>query len=68
MLGQDAWRATGLGSPADVNAPQQKIADLEQGIAGLSARLGQRDDDLAASRAANRELMTQLNNIHSRPR
>lgn len=67
-LGQDAWRAAGLGSPTDVNALQQKIANLEQGIADLTAQLGKRDDDLAASRATNRDLMTQLNTFHTRPR
>jgi hypothetical protein len=39
----------------------QKITHLEQQSADLRLQLEERDDDLAAARAANRELMAQLN-------
>ena len=61
-LGEQAWRESGLGAPADIDALNQKITHLEQQAADLRLQLGERDQDLAAARAANRELMTQLNN------
>ncbi|MFJ8563041.1 hypothetical protein ACIRD0_37405 [Streptomyces microflavus] len=68
ILGQDAWRATGLGAPTDIDALQEKIAHLEQQVAELASRLGEREEDLAAARSTNRELMTQLNSHPHRPR
>jgi hypothetical protein len=60
-LGEQAWRESGLGAPADIDALHQKITHLEQQGIDLRLQLGERDQDLAAARAANRELMTQLN-------
>ena len=60
-LGEQAWRETGLGAPADIDAMNQKITHLEQQAADLRLQLDERDQDLTAARAANRELMTQLN-------
>ena len=60
-LGDDAWRESGLGAPADIDALNQKITHFEQQVADLRLQLEERDDDLAAARATNRELMTQLN-------
>jgi hypothetical protein len=60
-IGEQAWRESGLGAPADIDALQQKIIHLEQQAADLQLRLTERDQDLDAARAANRELMTQLN-------
>lgn len=60
-LGEQAWRESGLGAPADIDALTQKITYLEQQAADLRLQLEERDDDLAAARAANRELMAQLN-------
>lgn len=60
-LGEQAWRESGLGAPADIDALHQKITHLEQQAADLQLQLSERDQDLAAARAANRELMTQLN-------
>jgi len=65
-LGEQAWHDSGLGAPADIDALTQKINQLEQHAAGLSLQLEERDQDLAAARAANRELMTQLNNATRR--
>ena len=65
-LGEQAWRESGLGAPADIDALNQKIAHLEQQAADLRLHLGERDDELAAARAANRELMAQLNHATRR--
>jgi len=61
MLGEQAWRATGLGAPTDIDHLQQRIATLDQQVVALRLQLEERDQDLAAARAANRELMTRLN-------
>ena len=66
-LGDQAWRESGLGAPADIDALNQKITHQEQQITDLRLQLEERDDELAASRATNRELMTQLNHA-ARPR
>ncbi len=60
-LGEQAWRESGLGAPADIDALTHKATQLEQQAAGLRLQLEERDQDLLAARAANRELMAQLN-------
>ena len=60
-LGEQAWHQAGLGAPADIDALNQKITYLEQKAADLQLQLAERDQDLAAARAASRELMTRLN-------
>ena len=60
-LGEQAWHESGLGAPTDIDALAQKINHLEQQIVDLRLQLDERDQDLAAARAANRELMAQLN-------
>ena len=60
-LGEQAWRESGLGAPADIDTLNQKITHLEQQVIDLRLQLDERDQDLAAARAANRELMAQLN-------
>lgn len=60
-LGEQAWRESGLGAPADIDALSQKITHLKQQAIDLRLQLEERDQDLAAARAANRELMAQLN-------
>jgi polyhydroxyalkanoate synthesis regulator phasin len=66
-LGDQAWRESGLGAPADVDVLSSKITHLEQQVLDLRQQLAERDEDLAAARATNRELMTQLNHA-TRPR
>jgi hypothetical protein len=66
-LGEQAWRESGLGAPADIDALSQKITHLEQQAIDLRLQIAERDDDLAAARAANRELMAQLNATTRRP-
>jgi hypothetical protein len=65
-LGEHAWRESGLATPADAGSLSQKITDLEQRAIDLRLQLEQRDEDLTAARAANRELMAQLNHAMRR--
>lgn len=60
-LGEQAWHESGLGAPTDIDDLNQKINHLEQQTVELRLQLDERDQDLAAARAANRELMAQLN-------
>jgi hypothetical protein len=60
-LGEQAWRQSGLGTPADTDALNQKIAHLEQEALDVRLQLEERDADLAAARDTNRQLMAQLN-------
>lgn len=60
-LGEQAWRESGLGAPADIDALNHNIISLEQQVTDLRMQLDERDQDLAAARAANRELMARLN-------
>jgi len=60
-LGEQAWHESGLGVPDDIDQLKQQIGTLEQHTIDLRLQLEERDEDLAAARAANRELMTQLN-------
>jgi chromosome segregation ATPase len=60
-LGEQAWRASGLGAPDDIDTLNQRIVALEQQVVDLRLHLEERDDELAAARAANRELMARLN-------
>lgn len=61
LLGEQAWRASGLGAPDDIDALKQRIAHLDQQVADLRGQLDERGDELAAARAANRELMLRAN-------
>ncbi len=60
-LGEKAWQESGLGVPADVDALNQKISHLQQQAIDLRLQLDERAQDLTAARAANRELIAQLN-------
>jgi hypothetical protein len=61
LLGEHAWRESGLGAPDDIDELRQQNAHLEQHVADLRLQLDERDQDLTAARSANRELMAQLN-------
>ena len=60
-LGEQTWRESGLGAPTDIDALHQRITHLEQQVINQQQQLDERDEDLAAARAANRELMARLN-------
>jgi len=61
LLGEQAWHQSGLGAPPDISALHQQITSLEQHNAELCRQLSERDDELEAARAANREMITRLN-------
>jgi uncharacterized protein YceH (UPF0502 family) len=67
-LGETAWRESGLVAPTDIDTLHAKIAQLEQQTIDLHLQLDERDQDLAAARAANRELMAQINTQPQRRR
>jgi len=60
-LGEQAWRESGLGTPPDIDALTARIAQAEQETADLRIQLADRDDELAAARAASRELIARIN-------
>ena len=60
-LGEQTWRESGLGAPTDIDALHQRITHLEQQAIDQQQQLDERDEDLAAARATNRELMARLN-------
>ncbi len=64
-LGEQTWRASRLGAPDDIDALNQQITHFEQQVIDLRQQLTERDEDLAAARATNRELMTRIN--HTNP-
>jgi cell division protein FtsB len=57
----DRSSLTMSGNPVDIDALHQRISQLEQHNRDLQQQLDECDDDLAAARAANRELMARLN-------
>jgi hypothetical protein len=61
LMGEEAWRESGLGAPADVEELQRQVVSREQLNTELNARLEERDAELEAARAANRELTRALN-------
>ncbi|MCX5316679.1 hypothetical protein [Streptomyces sp. NBC_00154] len=60
-LGDQVWRESGVGGPEDTEQLKARITTLEQQVVDLELKLQDRNDDLAAARGANRELMAQLN-------
>lgn len=64
-LGEQAWRESGLGAPADIDQLNQRIVTLEQHVVDGRLQLEERTQDLDAARATNRELMTRLNTTSS---
>ncbi|MBV9139344.1 MAG: hypothetical protein JO115_00195 [Pseudonocardiales bacterium] len=61
LLGEHAWHQSGLGAPDDIDQLKQQIVSLEQHVVDLRLQLAERDQDLTAARAANRELMARIN-------
>jgi hypothetical protein len=64
-LGEEAWRESGLGAPADIDQLNQRIITLEQQVIEVRLQLEERTQDLDAARATNRDLMTRLNTASS---
>jgi septal ring factor EnvC (AmiA/AmiB activator) len=61
LMGEQAWRESGLGAPADIDQLHRRITNLEQQVVDLRDQLNERDQELDAARAANRELIANLN-------
>jgi hypothetical protein len=61
LLGEQAWHESGLGQADDLGELRQQVTQLTEDNQQLRDGLAERDQDLAAARAANRELMTRLN-------
>lgn len=61
LLGEQAWRESGLGAPTDIDQLHRQITFLEQRNVKLARQLEERDLELDAARAANRELICSLN-------
>jgi hypothetical protein len=61
VLGEQAWRESGLGAAPDIGRLQRQITALEQRNIALQHHLEDRDGGLDAARAANRELISALN-------
>ncbi|WP_103349652.1 DUF6262 family protein [Amycolatopsis sp. CA-128772] len=61
VLGEQAWRESGLGDPADIDQLQHRITQLEQQVVTLRDQAEERDQELEAARTANRELIANLN-------
>ncbi|GAA3027741.1 hypothetical protein GCM10020000_00180 [Streptomyces olivoverticillatus] len=54
-LGQAAREASSLGAPAEAEMLTHRIGELEQQVFDLRRELADRDGDLAAARAVNRD-------------
>jgi hypothetical protein len=65
-LGEQAWRECSLGHAPDLDQLRQQATSLQQQIIDLRLKLEERDEELSAARAANRELMAQLNHATRR--
>lgn len=61
LLGEQAWRESGLGAPEDIDKLKSRIAELEQAAIEQARQLEERSEELDAARAANREMIAQLN-------
>jgi hypothetical protein len=60
-LGEQAWRESGLGQFDDISRLRQQVTQLADDNQQLRDSLAERDQDLAAARAASRDLMASLN-------
>jgi hypothetical protein len=61
VLGEEAFQASGIGRTGESGVLRARVGQLEQQILDLRQELQERTDDLDASRAANRDLMTLAN-------
>lgn len=60
LLGEQTWRESGLGAPDDIDRLHQRVASLEAEVADVRIQMDEGNDELAAARTADRELMTRL--------
>lgn len=67
VLGEELFRASGVGYTDDSGALRTRIGRLEQQVLDLRQELEERTDDLDAARTANRDLMAVANRKPSEP-
>lgn len=67
-IGEEVWSRSGLGSSIDVEDLRRQIITLEENNADLRLKMEDLGEELAAARAANRELMAQFNAKGRAPR
>jgi cell division protein FtsB len=67
LLGQQAFERSGLGAATNTAALQAEIDKQRQTVLDLTRALEERDEELAAARETNRQLMTELNRISAVP-
>jgi polyhydroxyalkanoate synthesis regulator phasin len=67
ILGEEVFRASGIGRTDDTEALRSRVGQLEQQVLDLRQELEERTDDLNAARAANRDLMTLANRKPASP-
>jgi hypothetical protein len=60
-LGTQVYQASGIGAPDDTAQLHHHVDELTQRLLDVQQQLDESTDELAAARAANRELMAQLN-------
>ena len=61
VLGEQVFHDVGLTRTDEIGTLRERVAQLEQQLLDQRQDLQDRDDELAAARATNRDLMTQLN-------
>ena len=62
-IGEEVFRASGLGGPDDTEELRRRVGDLEQTVLDLRQQLEERTEELDAARTTNRELMAELNRL-----
>ena len=67
LLGEEVFRASGIGRTDDTEALRTRVGQLEQQVLDLRQELEERTDDLDAARAANRDLITLANRKPASP-
>jgi hypothetical protein len=65
-LGEEVFRASGLGGPDDTEVRRRRVADLEQTVLDLRQQLEERTEELDAARTTNRDLMAEVNRLPGR--
>jgi hypothetical protein len=63
VLGEEVFRASGLGGPDDTEQLRRRAAELEQTVLDLRQALQERTEELDGARTANRDLMAELNRL-----
>ena len=61
VLGEEVFRASGIGRTDGTEALRTRVSQLEQQVLDLRQELEERTDDLDAARAANRGLISLAN-------